>query len=155
MKTAHLHRLEAWAQEEIQAQRSFGDVLAAYERSIVLGEIEGLADGAVAVRNHLERSTLRDERRTELLGTIAADLRVGTGTLTLGSLCVRAGDRAQRLSAARVELIAATRRAGDLARRVLILSRAQQQVLSEVLEAAFGKGEAVMGGQGRLVDTQV
>ena len=121
----------------------------------MLGEIDGLASGAAALRDHIERSTTRDERRTALLGVIAADLRVGARTLTLGSLCLRAGDRAERLSEARAELIGATRRVRELARRVMILARAQQQVLSEALEAAFGNGESVRDGQGRLVDTQV
>lgn len=154
MKAAHLHQLEAWAQEELHAQREYARALEGYERAIVRGDLAALATGSAELDAQFARTRTRDARRGALLGAIAAELRIGRRTLTLRSLCERAGGAGARLVSAHGELVAAARHTRELARRVAILARAQEHVLGDALEAAFGRGDTAMDGQGRLVDAR-
>jgi hypothetical protein len=154
VKPAHLHQLEAWTQEELHAQREYARSLESYERAVVRGDLAALAAGTAELDAQFARTRTRDARRGALLGAIASDLRVARGTLTLRSLCERAGAAGERLTAARGELEAAARRTRELARRIAILARTQEGVLGEALEAAFGRGESAIDGQGRLVDAR-
>jgi len=152
VKTAHLHQLGAWAQEELHAQRELARALETYEQSIVRGDLAALAVGAAELEAQLARNAAREQRRSALIEAIAQDLRVSPRVLTLRSLCARAGDAASALAEARAELEVAARRTRGLARRIAILARSQQIVLGEALDAAFGPDQAATETQGRLVD---
>ncbi len=143
---------EAWAQEEIGAQRILLAILERIERAAGSGDREALGRGAAELEGALAQAPARDARRRALLGRLSAALGLAAGTVTLSQLLARlaqAGLEERRLAALRAELRAVVASVVRASRRLAALARYHRGLLQEL-----GGVWLAREGGGALVDAQ-
>jgi hypothetical protein len=133
-----LIQLEAWAHEELAAQRELARLLEEQQGAVARNDGGALAASDGRIRDRLRSSAARDRRRTQLLERLASELGVARGTLTLGSLVARAeslGLPVAGLRGLRGELREACARVLRLGRRLAAVARSHRALLDEVLRS--------------------
>ena len=153
-------KLEAWVQEETGAQRRMLDLLKRQEAAILAYRPEEVADCGQAVERELSSVPGRERRRREVVESLGRAWGLGSGVLTVSSVCVRleeAGLDASRLRRMRDDLRDATAQALRLGRRISVLARYHGELFEEVVGILVGSSDAAKNDQhrGALLDTQV
>lgn len=150
-----LNALEAWVQEELSARRRMLALLDAQESAVKRNHGGEIVDNLRVLDVELTQQAQRDERRARLFDSLAVHWGLAAETLTLSSICERAGASAERLARLRDELAESTRQVVRRNRRLSALLNAHQKVIEELLCALV----AIHGGDARtragaLVDAQ-
>lgn len=153
-------KLESWVQEEIGAQRRMVDLLAKQEAEIMACRPEEVSACGKAIEGELSTVPGRERRRREVVEALARAWGLGSGVLTVSSVCVRldeAGIDATRLRRMRDDLRDATAKALRLGRRISVLARYHGELFQEVVGVLVGNPAGSQGEQhrGALLDTQV
>ena len=147
-------RLEAWVQEELNAQRKILLNLKDQERAIQETDLDSLDVQIQDGRNLRAGSEPRDRRRHMLLKDFERVWSVSAKALTLGSIAARLGSNGRRLETLRRELKETLKEIGTVAQRVRTFARYHQGVIHEVVEDVLEtNGEALQEG-GALVNTE-
>ena len=151
-----MRRLEAYVQEEIGAQRRLLEILETQEHSIRSGDSAALAEQGREIERELRTRAERARRRSALLELFGRLWDVAPGTLTLSSICERAGDEAGLLLRQKDDLrnvVAAVTRSS---RRLSSAARLHRRLIAEVIETVLaGEDEACVAAGGTLVDAEV
>jgi hypothetical protein len=138
-----LIQVEAWAHEELGAQRELARLLEEQESAVSRNDTAALSGTDERIQSELRSSASRDRRRTWLLERLAAELQVARGTLTLTSLVARAeglGLPVAGLRALRGELREACARVLRQGRRIAAVARGHRAFLDDVLRSLAPAG---------------
>jgi hypothetical protein len=147
-------RLEAWVQEELNAQRKLLKNLEQQEGALKVTNFDELDLRVAEGRNLRATGGPRDRRRCMLMMDFERIWSVSAKTLTLGSIATRLGSNGRRLSILRKDLKACLTETGQVAQRVRTFARYHQGVIQEVVEDVLNtNGEALNEG-GALVNTE-
>lgn len=128
---------EAWAREELAAQKRLLDVLVAQEQAIAASDTGALVSSGEAVHAELATGPARDRRRRALATALAGHWAVPKDTLTLGVIAERAagdGLDVSSLRKLRGELRELSARVLRRGRRIAALARYHQGFLNELLQ---------------------
>ena len=151
-----LNRLEAWAQEEIQARGRMLHWLEGQERALQAVDPKALEEATRGVEREIQCDVDRGTRRDALLGQIAAHWNVPVSAMTLGSIAERAGPGAGRLLKLRAELRDKTAHVVRQNRRVAALTRLHHRLVQDVVQVLFQEEAeaAPLAQPGTLVDAE-
>lgn len=142
-----LIQIEAWAREELGAQRELARALEELERAACGRDARALSAAGERLEERVQAVPARERRRAQLLARLGAELGVAPGTLTLRSLAERArglGLAADGLQALREELREEVARVLRAGRRVAAVARGHRALLDDVLRA-LAPGEDARG----------
>jgi hypothetical protein len=150
-----LRKLEACLVEELGAQRRVLARLEAQQAALRAGDPAALDARGREIEADVDSSLQRAQVRAALLRLLAAEWRVDSRTLTLGSIAERAGGEGQRLQRLRGDLRRASAATARALRRNARAARAHQRAWGEVLEGVLSAAvEGDPGAGGRLVDAE-
>lgn len=138
---SELVQLEAWAQEELAAQRALVQALELQEEAIRIGSTVGLLESTEVVQDATRKSALREKRRVAGMRALARRFGVAAETLTLTSIVERAsaaGVDSSRLARARTELRDAAAEALKRGRRIASLAHHHRVVVDELFRNLAG-----------------
>lgn len=153
--SAILRQIEACVVEELGAQRRVLERLAAQEAALRSTDPAALGARGREIEAEVDASLQRSQRRTALVGLLAAQWQVDARTLRLASIVERCGREGERLARLRGELRQAAAATARALRRNTRAARAHQRAWGEVLEgvlSAVAQGDVQSGG--RLVDAE-
>ena len=144
--TSLVIQLDAWAREELAAQKELAGALGKQEQAIAKNDADAMVASGDAVEALLKRGPVRERRRRDLMDKLSRVFGVAADTLTLGSIAQRAADQGvsvDNLLAVREELRKESALVLRTGRRIASLARYHQAFLGEVLRImAPGEGEA-------------
>ena len=154
----HITQLQAWAKDELEAQRRILAVLEAQEDAIRRGETAEVRSCGEDLERELPGGATRERQRSEVLSELARAFGVPAHALTLSSIAERAeaaGEDVTGLRRLRDELrdcVAAVVKTG---RRIAALARYHQDVLGDLLQVISRSGtEGQVLRDGALVDAE-
>lgn len=139
--TVHLRQLEAWLQEELGARHALADMLEAQGQALLEGDIDRVEACTFAVQESAQAAASRGLRRSALMDALAESFGVASGSLTVGSICERLGQEAERAGKLRAELLEMTRAELEQVKRNAALARAQGQATTEILKIVLGSDD--------------
>jgi hypothetical protein len=146
-------RLEAWVQEELNAQRKLLRNLAKQEEALKVTNLDALDEQVALGRSLRTSSAARDRRRHMLMKDFERVWSVSATTLTLGSIAARLGTNGRRLAVLRKDLKATLVEIGQVAQRVRTFARYHQGVIHEVVEDVLNTNCEALQEGGTLINT--
>ena len=147
-------RLEAWVQEELNAQRKLLVNLKQQEVAIKVTDLDTLESSIAEGRSLRSEAGPRDRRRHMLLKDFERVWGVSMKTLTLGSIAARLGSNGRRLAILRKELKTTVTEIGQVAQRVRTFARYHKTVIHEVVENVLDTNSTALKEGGALVNTE-
>ncbi len=153
-----LIHLQAWAQEEISAQKGLSEVLKGMEAAVLSGQPDQLVQSGEALEAALLVNRNREQKRAALMQGFARHFGLPVGTLSLTSIIVRlseAGHDTEQLSQLRDRLRACVQEVASRSRALSILANHHQGVLADLMNiiGASSKEEETRK-HGVLVDAE-
>jgi len=139
---ARVLHLEAWAREELAAQRNVHAGLVGQAEGLRRHDLRALEVASLRLAAEADRAPARAVRRDRIVAGLAEELEVPAGLVTLGSLIERLGPLAGELPDLRAELRAVTGEVAKAARAVRRVARVLRDVQREILGALLGNGAA-------------
>ena len=139
---SELLQLEAWATEELAAQRELSQALARQEDAIRTGSTEGLIEASAGVQDAVRGQAQRERRRVAGLRALARRFGVAAETLTLKSISERAqaaGYDCSRLDRARANIREAAADALKRGRRIATIARHHRSLLDDLFHELAGQ----------------
>lgn len=153
---AYVGRLEAWAQEELGAQRRLAALLEEQERALSSHRPAQLDDVTVRLVRELDGRDAREARRRALFQAVADLENAPRAEVTLGSIVERLGTRGRTLGRLRDELRRTVSETETRGRRLAAMARAHRQVMNDILLTALGCEDAEAAERGgSLVNAEV
>ena len=153
-----LIHLQAWAQEEISAQRGLSDVLKGMEAAVLSGQPEQLIQSGEALEAALLVNRNREQKRASLMRGFAQHFGLPVGTLSLTSIIVRlseAGHDTEQLSQLRDRLRGCVQEVANRSRALSILASHHQGVLADLMNIiGASSNEEETRKHGVLVDAE-
>lgn len=150
-----IHHASAWAREEIAIQTELQSALEEQGACVRQRGPEGLESATARVDAAYARAQESEGKRAKLFARFAQCWGVGAGTLTLGSICARAGEEAGALTELRAELREAALAVQATARQVGAILRMHRKITIEVLGTVLGRDEdGDIQGSGALLSTE-
>lgn len=150
-----IHHTSAWAREELVVQDELRLALEAQSAAVRERDPGVLETATERVDAAHGRAVASDLRRAKLFARFAECWGVAPSTLTLRSICLRAGEDAGSLVALRDELRAAAIQVQATARRVGAELRLHRRVTIDVLGTLLGQDEeGNVQGSGALLSTE-
>lgn len=154
LKSQLLH-LEAWARDEIAAQRRLGDQIAMQEAALRAGDLAAFEAATILVQNEAETGAERHARRDRLVAALARHFGVSTRHVTLASVIERAGPDAGNLPELRRELRTVAQDVARDSRRLRRVMVALREVNRELLGSLLGApGTHALDNEGSLVNAE-
>lgn len=153
-KSQLLH-LEAWARDEIAAQRRIGEQIAMQEAALRANDLAAFEAATILVQNEAETGVERHARRDRLVEGLARHFGVSTRHVTLASLIERAGPEAGNLSELRRELRSVAQDAARDSRRLRRVMLALRELNREILGTLLGTpGTHALDEEGSLLNAE-
>jgi hypothetical protein len=154
----HLFQLQAWAKDELEAQRRMLAVLQAQEDAIRRGQTAEVKSSGEELERELPGGATRERQRSQVIAELARAFGVPAHVLTLSSIAERAEAAREDVTGLRRlrdelrDCVAAVVRTG---RRIAALARYHQEVLGDLLRVLSSTGpEGQVPRDGALVDAE-
>ena len=130
---ALVHRLEAYAQEELDLQTRTLAMLREQESALFHGNLAAMQTNMELIDAQLKGAAARTTRRHEILRSLGVEFGVAPSTLSLSSICTRLGRNGERLARIAIDLRAATLCVSRSTRRLSALARMHARLNDEIL----------------------
>ena len=153
-KSQLLH-LEAWAREELAAQRRIVEQIGIQEAALRANDLAAFEAATILVQHEAETGGERQARRDRLIADLARHFGVSPRHVTLASLIERAGPEAGNLAELRRELRTAAQDVARDSRRLRRVMLALREVNREILGSLLGTpGTHALDHEGSLVNAE-
>ena len=153
---AVLNHLVAWAREEVVGQEQTLVALDVQAKACHQRSPDALEEATKSVDTCLEKAHARSNRRERLFGQLGVLWGVAPGSLTLGSILLRAGDGQETLAELREQLRRVGTEVRTAGRKVQGLLRLHQRVTTEILDTVLGdERHDSLDRSGALLDAEI
>jgi len=150
-------RAEAWAQEELRAQRAMLTTLRRQEEALLAGNANVLEECGAEIGTVMAAGPERARHRDRLMAALAGAMDLKGDEVRLSIIAERGGADGKRLGRLRNELREAAAEVLTLVRRIGRLATYHQSLLNEIVRAVAGDpspaGTPLQ--RGSLVDAEV
>lgn len=151
-------QLQAWAKDELEAQRRLLALLERQEEAIRAGSTAGVRSSGEELELELPGGAQRERARSKVIAELARAFGVPGHVLTLSSIVERGeanGEDVTGLRRLRDELRACVATVVKTGRRIASLARYHQEVLSDLMHVLSSSGmENQAPGDGALIDAE-
>jgi len=154
----HVFQLQAWAKDELEAQRRLLGLLQRQEAAVRAGCTADVRQSGEELERELPGGATRERVRTQVIAELARGFGVPAQTLTLSSIVERgqaSGEDVTGLRRLRDELRTCAAAVVKTGRRIASLARYHQEVLSDLMHVLSSSGmESQAPGDGALIDAE-
>ena len=155
--TTLVHKLQAWLQQEIEAQGKLFEQLSLQEQAIREANTKGIVDSGAAIQEELRAAGHRERRRATILRGLGKAWGVDPQALSITSIGERIGIGtvlSENLLRLRLELRIVASKVAKLGRRIAALARYHGALFNELMHAIFGVEGEGSGDGGVLVNAR-
>lgn len=153
---AVLNHLVAWAREEIAGQEQMLAALEVQTKAAHARTPDALEEATQGVDACIDGARERSQRREHIFQQLGILWNVAPGSLSLGSILLRAGDGHETLAELREQLRQVGTDVRNAGRKVQGLLRLHQRITTEILDTVLGNDRHdSLDRSGALLDAEI